>query len=85
MMGIGDLFKETSELSVLTGKNNLKISKALHKARIEVTEQGNSAGASPGSDAARFVCNHPFIYIIFDKIEQSVLFAGILRKPTEFV
>lgn len=89
-IGVGDLFKETSDLSVLTGNADLKVSDALHKAKIEVSEEGTRAAAatvlfsfrsSRPLDPAEFKCNHPFIYVIFDKMEQSVLFTGIFRRP----
>lgn len=89
-MGVGDLFKNSSDLSVVTGTNDLGVSDALHKAKIEVSEEGTRAAASTvlfsfrssrPLDPAQFKCNHPFIYVIFDKMEQSVLFTGIFRRP----
>ncbi|KAF2904092.1 hypothetical protein ILUMI_02087 [Ignelater luminosus] len=89
-MGVGDLFSPSSNLSVLAVNNDVKLGGALHKAKIEVTEEGTRAAAattffsfrsSRPSEPAQFKCNHPFIYLIFDKTDQSVLFTGVFRRP----
>lgn len=89
-IGVGDLFTSSSNLSVLAVNNDIKLGGALHKARIEVTEEGTRAAAattffsfrsSRPLEPAQFKCNHPFIYLIFDKTEQSVLFTGVFRRP----
>nr|CAH7717743.1 unnamed protein product [Callosobruchus chinensis] len=88
-MGVGDLFQKTSDFSYLS-QQHVSVDKSLHKARIEVNEEGTEAAAatvlftfrsSRPSEPAQFICNHPFIYLIYDKDQSAVLFAGVFRKP----
>lgn len=89
-MGIGDLFKPTADLSALTGQPGLSLDAAIHKAKITLDEQGTTAAAATALfnfrssrplDPAKFICNHPFIYFIYDRVSQTVLFAGVLNNP----
>nr|CAD7266191.1 unnamed protein product [Timema shepardi] len=89
-MGVGDLFTETADLSGFTGQRGLLFDDAVHKARIEVDEKGTEAAAATAMlffrssrplNPLRFVCNHPFIYLLFDRVSQTVLFIGIYRRP----
>lgn len=88
-MGVGNLFQPTSDLSVISDEK-LSLTDALHKAKIEVNEEGTKAAAatvlfsfrsSRPAEPAQFICNHPFIYIIYEKVQKAVLFAGIFRRP----
>lgn len=88
-MGVGDLFGETANLTVLT-QSKIGLGNALHKARIEVNEEGTKAAAatvlfsfrsSRPAEPAQFHCNHPFIYVIYDKTAKAVLFTGVFRRP----
>lgn len=88
-MGVGNLFQPTSDLSVLSDQK-VSLTDALHKAKIEVNEEGTKAAAatvlfsfrsSRPLEPAQFICNHPFIYIIYEKVQKAVLFAGIFRRP----
>lgn len=45
-LGVGDLFQQTADLSALAPEGNLTLGGALHKARIEVTEEGTKAAAA---------------------------------------
>lgn len=90
-IGVGDLFSDNSDLSTLTGARNVSLGRAIHKARIEVTEEGTKAAAatvlftfrsSRPAEPAQFVCNHPFIYVIYDNENKAILFSGIFRRPT---
>ncbi|XP_022908637.1 serine protease inhibitor 88Ea-like isoform X2 [Onthophagus taurus] len=88
-LGVGDLFSESANFSTLTNRN-VTLGSALHKAKIEVNEQGTEAAASTvlftfrssrPIEPAEFKCNHPFIYIIYDKIQDAVVFMGVFRRP----
>ncbi|MBU1536274.1 hypothetical protein KKF84_13195 [Myxococcota bacterium] len=74
-------------------KTALKIEDVLHKARINVDEQGTVAsaatavivgtkGAGMSSRPVTFVADHPFAYFIVDRLNNTILFAGIIRNPT---
>uniref|UniRef100_A0A224XD42 Putative serine proteinase inhibitor n=1 Tax=Panstrongylus lignarius TaxID=156445 RepID=A0A224XD42_9HEMI len=91
-LGVGDVFKPTSDLSGLTGKPGLSLDECVHKAKIMVDEDGTTAAAATAVfnfrssrplDPARFICNHPFVYLIFDKVSQTILFTGIFNKPPQ--
>lgn len=88
-MNIGDVFTQNSNFSVLTNQK-VSLGNALHKAKIEVNEEGTKAAAatvlfsfrsSRPAEPAIFNCKHPFVYIIYDKKEQAILFQGVFRSP----
>lgn len=98
-IGVGDLLRQTSDLSALTGnkRDRVTLGGAIHKARIEVDEEGTKAAAATAiftfrsgrpTEPAQFNCNHPFVYFIYDREKRAILFAGIFRRPqtsaTEF-
>lgn len=91
-IGVGDLLRPTSDLSGLTGntKDRITLGGAVHKARIEVDEEGTKAAAATAiftfrssrpAEPAHFNCNHPFIYFIYDSKKKAILFAGVYRRP----
>jgi len=85
-MGVGDLFTPTSNLTGLTGGPRIRLNSAVHKAKVKVDEFGTEAAAAtvftdtriPGES---FTCDRPFIYLLYDKKEQSLLFAGVYNYP----
>ncbi len=91
-MGVGDLFDEkTADLSAFTGKRDIFFNDAKHKAKVTVDEEGTVAAAATAIfsfrssrplDPVKFVCNHPFIYFIYDNVSQSILFIGAYNSPT---
>ena len=91
-MGILKVFTDDADLSGMTGKKDLKVSKVVHKAFIEVNEEGTEAAAATGVVAVeksampekiptRFIADHPFIYIIKDNTHNNILFMGVLHNP----
>ncbi|MBU1008304.1 serpin family protein [Candidatus Dependentiae bacterium] len=72
-------------------KNNLSISKVIHKASIEVEEEGTEASAATAVIMGRGFCrlpqatifnaDHPFIFLIKDKNTGLTLFMGKLLAP----
>ncbi|XP_043504725.1 serine protease inhibitor 88Ea-like isoform X2 [Polistes fuscatus] len=75
---------------VADGEETLHLGDGVHKAKIEVTEEGTTAAAATAlftfrssrpSEPAVFNANHPFIYFIYDKTMDSILFSGIYRMP----
>lgn len=32
-------------------------------------------------EPAQFVCNHPFVYLLYDRKLKSILFMGLYRGP----
>lgn len=67
---------------------NIYLSKMIHKAKIQVDEEGTVAsGITAGvfankSSAPRFYANRPFLYLIVDRVSELILFCGQLKnKP----
>ncbi|XP_008543098.1 serine protease inhibitor 88Ea isoform X1 [Microplitis demolitor] len=72
-------------------QDNLHLGDAVHRAKIEVNEEGTTAAgataiftfrSSRPTEPAIFNANHPFVYLIYEKPSQSIIFTGIYRTPT---
>ncbi|XP_015720856.1 alpha-1-antiproteinase 2-like [Coturnix japonica] len=87
-MGIVDVFTNQADLSGIAGVPELKVSKAFHKAALEVNERGSEAAeaTSPKMMALTLApvieFNHPFLMLIFDRDTNSTLFIGKISNPT---
>lgn len=92
-LGAGELLApNTADLRgfLADGETTLHLGDAVHRARIEVTEEGTTAAAATALftfrssrpiEPAVFKANHPFVYLIYDKTTRAVLFTGIFRVP----
>ena len=90
-LGMGDLFAaDKADLSGMDGGRQLYVSSAVHKAFIDVTEEGSEAAAATAitvalmcmpDDPAEFVADHPFLFLIVDNRSGTVLFLGRLARP----
>lgn len=90
-MGMPVAFSNLADFSGISGRNNLKLSDAFHKAFIEVSEEGTTAAAATAVVVAMkslpkpcpvFKANRPFLYIIREKQNNTILFMGRVQKPT---
>ncbi|XP_041972573.1 serine protease inhibitor 77Ba-like [Aricia agestis] len=87
-MGIRDLFQEN--IARLEGMANkpLYVSKFVHKAEIEVTEEGTVAAAASAAEFSnrigviRFEANRPFCFLIIEKISNTITFGGFYHTPS---
>lgn len=87
--GIIDAFTDFADLSGITGKPDLKVSKALHKAVVDIHESGTEAAAvtvidiTPRSSPRTTVkINRPAILLIISKEKHSIIFVGKIVDPT---
>nr|XP_037843910.1 serpin B3 isoform X2 [Chlorocebus sabaeus] len=89
-MGMVDIFSGDADLSGMTESRGLTVSKVLHKAFVEVTEEGAEAAAatavgiefsSPPLTNEEFHCNHPFLFFIRQNKTNSILFFGRFSSP----
>lgn len=85
-------FTANADFSLITGNKDLFISSVVHKAYIEVNEQGTEAAAATGVvmslsangggvSSVVFDCNKPFLYLIYHKSSDTLLFMGTIDNP----
>jgi serpin B len=89
-MGMTDAFG-SADFSGIDGTRELNISAVVHKAFVDVNEEGTEAAAATGvafgitsapiSQPPRFTADHPFIFIIRDRCSGSILFCGRIMDP----
>ena len=86
----------TADFSGITGDKSFSISAAIHKAYIDVDEQGTEAAAAtavamagmamrpmaPPPPPIIFRADHPFLFLIRDSSSGAILFLGHLADPT---
>ena len=89
-MGMPDAFSGKADFSGMTGNKDLFISAVVHKAYVDVNEEGTEAAAatgvamkltSVGKPPAVFRADHPFIFLIRDNKTGSILFMGRTANP----
>jgi serpin B len=89
-MGMPAAFEAGADLSGIDGgKGSLAISAVVHKAFVDVNEEGTEAAAATGitiePTAVRIVpvfrADHPFVFLIRDNRSGSILFLGRLSDP----
>ncbi|XP_077787631.1 alpha-1-antitrypsin-like [Podarcis muralis] len=88
-MGITELFTDQADLSGITGKPEVKVTKAIHQAYLNVHENGTEAAAvtfieiGPTSLPPEIKLNHPFMFLIMDWLTEAILFLGKVADPTK--
>lgn len=61
----------------------------VHKSKIDIDKTSTTAAAATAvmqksfSLDEVFECNHPFLFVFYDKKYNEILFAGIYRGPNE--
>ncbi len=89
-MGMPLVFGPLADFSGISGRQDLKIDAVVHKAFIEVNEQGTEAAAASGvvmglkSIAPQGIELHidrPFVFCIIDKATNTEIFLGTVNKP----
>ncbi len=88
-MGMTDAFAlGLADFSGMNGKKTLFISAVLHKAFVDVNEQGTEAVAATAIESrpgisATFWADHPFFFVIRHTGSNSILFIGRVMNPAE--
>ena len=90
-MGMPDAFRREADFSGMTGRREPFISAVLHKAYVDVNEQGTEAAAATGvvmrptaapvDRPVEFRADHPFLFLIRDRRTGSILFLGRVANP----
>ena len=87
-MGMTDAFLKEADFSGITTAEGLAISKVIHKAFVDVNEEGTEAAAATAvvmnfTGAPRrpeppvvFCADHPFVFMIRDRQTNAILFMG---------
>ncbi|KAH9634006.1 hypothetical protein HF086_001208 [Spodoptera exigua] len=89
-LGVGDLFNVTADFTTLSEQPGILFDDAVHKAKIQTDEEGTVAAAATAifgfrssrpAEPTRFVANFPFVYLIYERPTNSILFMGVYRDP----
>jgi serpin B len=90
-MGMKDAFRpDAADFSGMTGRKDLFIDAVVHKAYVDVNEEGTEAAAATGVimklTAVRdqppvFKADHPFLFVIRENASGSILFMGRVMNP----
>lgn len=90
-LGMVTPFTTSADFSGMNGFKELFISRVVHKAFIDVNEEGTEAAAATAVIMERlnmeperivFDCNHPFMYLIQHKQTGTILFMGTITDPS---
>jgi serpin B len=90
-MGMAEVFcPGTADLSGMNGRRDLFVSAVVHKAFVDVNEEGTEAAAATGvvvgltaapKPPPEFRADHPFVLLIRHRPSGSILFMGRVRNP----
>ncbi|MCK8519615.1 serpin family protein [Methanoculleus sp. 7T] len=89
-MGMPTAFTDDADLSGMDGTRGLFISNVVHKAFVDVNEEGTEAAAATGVVIAEgvqpelapvFRADHPFVFLIVEKDTGTILFMGRVVNP----
>lgn len=93
-LGMRQAFGNSADFSAMNGKRDLFISAAIHKAFVDVNEEGTEAAAATGVVVGAmavhrepppivFRADHPFLFLIRDNRSGVILFMGRVTDPTK--
>jgi len=92
-LGVTDIFQRGKANFGKITADDIFVSKALHKARIEVNEYGTEAAAATAVSLSTFrtgstkpkaiIIDKPFMFFIKDEKHDVILFQGAFMKPDE--
>jgi serpin B len=92
-MGMPQAFSSSADFSGMTGHRDFAISEVVHKAYIDVNEEGTEAAAAtavtmralairvPQTPPPVFRADHPFVFMIRENRSASILFVGRVADP----
>ncbi|XP_008562269.1 PREDICTED: serpin A9-like [Galeopterus variegatus] len=92
-LGIRNAFDQNADFSGITKRDFLQVSKATHKAVLDVGEEGTEAVAATATKLivrskdspphATVYFNKPFLMLIINEATDSMLFLGKVENPTK--
>lgn len=92
-LGMALAFSDQADFSGISAQEGLKITAVVHKAFVDVNEEGTEAAAATGvvfgptaapvrEKPVVFRADHPFIFLIRDRRTGAMLFVGRVVDPT---
>lgn len=88
-IGLGHLFSIQADYTNMV-EGGVQLSEVLHKAKIQVTEEGTEAAAATAvvssrsavsfDDPKQVVVDHPFLYYVMDLQDNTILFQGTVTN-----
>ena len=92
-LGMRKAFSGSADFSGMTGSKGIYISAVVHKAFVEVNEEGTEAAAATAvvvsarsmhrpQEPVVFRADHPFVYLIRDPRTGAILFLGRVVDPS---
>jgi serpin B len=93
-MGMPTVFSNSADLSGIDGAKNLFVTDVIHRAYVRVDETGTEAatatavpiavlGGSPLPARPTFCADHPFLFVIMDRKNGTILFIGRVVHPAD--
>lgn len=90
-MGMPSAFTGSADFSGMTGSKDLLVQEVVHKAFIDVNEEGTEAAAAtaviveekamPSPERLSISFDKPFIYLIYNTETKAVIFMGHVMMP----
>ena len=90
-LGMADAFGRAADFSGIDGRRDLYLGVVVHKAFVDVSEEGTEAAAATGAtvhfmamrrqEPTVFRADHPFVFFIRDTASGVILFEGRLQQP----
>ncbi len=92
-MGMKIAFTNNANFTQMSTRDDLKIDKVIHKAKIGIDEEGTEAAAatavimvrkssvSKEFDNVEFKADRPFMFVLMENQNKSILFMGKVVKP----
>lgn len=85
-LGMEKAFSPEADFSGMSEEGGFYVTAAVHKAFIRVDEEGTEAAAATGISVGRalavqVVVDRPFIFLIRDRLSNTILFLGRVTRP----
>jgi serpin B len=91
-LGMVKAFSSDADFSGMTGKTDLQLTAVVHKAFVDVHEEGTEATGAAAvvsgdkgtpADPTAFRADRPFLFVIRDNKTGTILFLGRVMDPTK--
>lgn len=88
-LGLHDMFSADADFSAISRDANFALDEVVHMAKIKVNEKGSTAAAATVAISRmalfdeEFICDRPFVFMVYDKTLKNVLFTGVYTDAPE--